>query len=346
MDNGKWIIKTKSLSIFHYPFSIMIFGDYRIETIPDAEFRLDGGAMFGVVPRVIWERVCPPDELNRIRLNTNCLFVETPTEKILIETGIGEKWTEKEIQIYGIFRTKPFAETLFEKTGYQTEDISIVVNTHLHFDHAGGNTIWDLGFGIADCRTESKVILSNVKKISQHQNPKPENQATNPKSQIPNPKSAVPQFPNARYFISKSEYEHAENPHERDRASYLSENWRPLIESGQLELKPDNYEVVEGLQMTRVRGHNDAMQTFRLQRGGETLYGFADLIPTRHHLPLAWIMGYDLFPTETLEAKRRLLPLAVEENWLCFFYHDFEQPLCRLVQKDGKLKAVSVLKNN
>ncbi len=282
-------------SIIHYPFSIMIFGDYLIETIPDAEFRLDGGAMFGVVPRVIWERVCPPDELNRIRLNTNCLFVETPTEKILIETGIGEKWTEKEIQIYGIFRANPFAETLFEKTGYQTEDISIVVNTHLHFDHAGGNTI------------------SGYKGF------------------------AVPQFPNARYFVSKSEYGHAENPHDRDRASYLSENWRPLIESGQLELKPDNYKVVEGLQMTRVRGHNDAMQTFRLQRGGEILFGFADLIPTRHHLPLAWIMGYDLFPTETLEAKRRLLPLAVEENWLCFFYHDFQQPLCHLTQKDGKI---------
>ncbi len=131
-------------SIIHYPFSIMIFGDYLIETIPDAEFRLDGGAMFGVVPRVIWERVCPPDELNRIRLNTNCLFVETPTEKILIETGIGEKWTEKEIQIYGIFRAKPFAETLFEKTGFRAEDISIVVNTHLHFDHAGGNTILEV----------------------------------------------------------------------------------------------------------------------------------------------------------------------------------------------------------
>ena len=289
MDNGN------QFSTIHFPFPTMIFGDYRIETIPDAEFRLDGGAMFGVVPRVIWERVCPPDELNRIRLNTNCLFVETPTEKILIETGIGEKWTEKEIQIYGIFRANPFAETLFEKTGYQTEDISIVVNTHLHFDHAGGNTI------------------SGYKEF------------------------AVPQFSNARYFVSKSEYGHAENPHDRDRASYLSENWRPLIESGQLELKPDNYKVVEGLQMTRVRGHNDAMQTFRLQRGGEILFGFADLIPTRHHLPLAWIMGYDLYPTETLEAKRRLLLLAVEENWLCFFYHNFEQPLFRLIQKDGKI---------
>ena len=120
----------------------MEIGDYRIEIIPDTEFRLDGGAMFGVVPRVLWEKKCPPDELNRITLDMNCLFVETPTEKILVETGIGEKWTEKQTAIYGIFRKKSFAQTLFEKTNYKPEDITIVVNTHLHFDHAGGNTIW------------------------------------------------------------------------------------------------------------------------------------------------------------------------------------------------------------
>jgi len=293
----------------------MLLGDYRIEILPDTEFRLDGGAMFGVVPRVLWERVCPPDEFNRIRLNMNCLFIETASEKILIETGIGEKWTEKQTQMYGIFRAKTFAETLLEKTGFEPKDVSIVVNTHLHFDHAGGNTIWDFRFGISDFKTKTE-------------------------DRIP-----IPQFPNARYFVSRSEYEHAENPSMRDRASYLSENWRPLFKSGQLELKPDDYEVVEGLKMKQMRGHNAAMQTFCLRRGNETLYGFADLIPTRHHLPFPWIMSYDLFPTETLEAKKKLLPLALKENWLCFFYHDFEQPLCRLVQKDGKLKAVSVLEN-
>jgi len=293
----------------------MMFGDYRIEILPDTEFRLDGGAMFGVVPRVLWERVSQPDEFNRIRLNMNCLFIETASEKILIETGIGEKWTAKQAQMYGINRTKTFAETLFEKTGYQPKDVSIVVNTHFHFDHAGGNTIWDFRFGISDFKTKTE-------------------------DRIP-----IPQFPNARYFVSRSEYEHAENPSMRDRASYLSENWQPILESGQLELKPDEYEVVEGLQMKQMRGHNATMQTFCLRRGGFTLYSFADLIPTQHHLSPAWIMGYDLFPTETLEAKRSLLLLAVQENWLCFFYHDFEQPLCRLVQKDGKLKAVSVLEN-
>ncbi len=276
----------------------MIFGDYRIETISDTEFRLDGGAMFGVVPRVVWEKVCPPDEFNRIRLQTNCLFIETPHEKILIETGIGEKWTTGQIQIYGIFRERNFAETLFEKTGYQPSDISIVVNTHLHFDHCGGNTIYGASGEI------------------------------------------VPHFPNARYYVSESEFRHAENPNERDRASYLSENWKALQTGGHLELKPDDYEVVSGLTMRQTRGHNANMQTACLRRGGETLFCFADVIPTRHHLPPAWVMGYDLYPTETLADKKRLLPSAVNENWLCLFYHNFERPLYRLIEKEGKFLAV------
>jgi glyoxylase-like metal-dependent hydrolase (beta-lactamase superfamily II) len=281
----------------------MILGDYRIEIIPDTEFRLDGGAMFGVVPRVVWERVSPPDELNRIRMNMNCLFIETPIEKILIETGIGEKWSEKHIKMYGIFREKSLAQSLFDITGYTPEDITIVVNTHLHFDHAGGNT----RRGDAETQKDCEII---------------------------------PSFPNARYFVSKSEFEQAENPHERHRASYLRENWACLIETGQLELKPDNYEVVEGLTMETVRGHSETMQCVRLNHGGKTLYSFADLIPTRHHLPIAWIMGYDLYPVETLEAKKKLLPQALAENWLCYFYHDIDSPLCRLVEIDGKIKAI------
>ncbi|MDQ3907392.1 MAG: MBL fold metallo-hydrolase, partial [Acidobacteriota bacterium] len=151
--------------------------------------------------------------------------------------------------------------------------------------------------------------------------------------------NAVPTFPNARYFVSCEEFEHAERPHERDRASYLAENWRPLSESGQLELKPPTYEVVPGLTMETVAGHSRTMQCWRLEGGGRTLYGFADLVPTRAHLPLAWIMGYDLYPVETLEAKKRLLPRAAREGWLCLFYHDADAPLCRLVEEEGKLRA-------
>lgn len=301
----------------------MQFGDYRFEIVPDSEFRLDGGAMFGVVPRVLWEKKCPPDDLNRIKLQMNCVFIDTGKEKILIETGIGEKWSEKQTEIYGIFREKPFAETLFERTGCAPKDITIVVNTHLHFDHAGGNTIL----------SEPSALLNRLTDEDLHADYASFHELNNVK--------AVPQFPNARYFVSKSEFNAAENPHERDRASYLSENWLPLQESGQLELKPDNYVVVEGLEMITERGHSQTMQTWKLTRGGETIYGFADLIPTTAHLSLPWIMGYDLYPTETLEFKKKILPQAAREHWICLFYHDFKTPLCRLTEIDGKLSAIT-----
>jgi glyoxylase-like metal-dependent hydrolase (beta-lactamase superfamily II) len=199
--------------------------------------------------------------------------------------------------MYGVWRERTFGESLFERTGCRPEDVTVVVNTHLHFDHAGGNTKLD---------DEGR---------------------------------AVPAFPNARYFVSRAEYEHAEEPHERDRASYLAENWRPLAESGQLELKPADYEVLPGLRLETVTGHSRTMQCVRLTRGGRTLYGFADLVPTRAHVALAWIMGYDLYPVETLEAKRRLLPQAAREGWLCLFYHDPESPFARIVEEDGKFRA-------
>lgn len=278
----------------------MFLGDYRIEIIPDTEFRLDGGAMFGVVPRVLWEKAAPPDQQNRIKMASDCLFIETANEKILIETGMGEKWSEKLASIYGIRREKTFAESLFERTGYKREDISIVVNTHLHFDHCGGNTI----------KNDAGEIVA--------------------------------QFPKARYFVSQNEFAHAENPYERDRASYISDNWEVLKKSGQIELKPSVYEIASGITMTEMRGHNGSMQTVKIERCGEILYSFSDLIPTTHHIPLPWIMGYDLFPLETLENKKRLLPQAVAENWLCWFYHDAETSLCRLTEIDGKLKTTKI----
>ena len=254
--------------------------------------------MFGVVPRNLWSRVCPPDDQNRIRMNMNCLFIETASERILIETGIGEKWSAKHSQMYGITRERSFADSLRTTTGFGPEAITIVINTHLHFDHAGGNTI-----------------------LNEHGSP-------------------VPAFPNARYFFSQAEYEHAEQPSERDRASYLPENWRPAYENGQVELKAADYEVVPGLSMETHAGHNRSMQCWRLERGRKTLFGFADLVPMRAHVQFPWIMGYDLFPVETLEVKERLLPQAASEGWQCLFYHDPDEPLCRLIEEDGKLRAV------
>ncbi len=286
----------------------MEFGEYRVEVVPDTEFRLDGGAMFGVVPRVVWEQVSPPDDKNRVRLNMNCLFIDTGKDRVLIETGIGEKWFANEIERFGIFRDNPFADSLFEKTGCKPEDITIVINTHLHFDHSGGNTI-----------SSEPPASAGGEFVSE---------------------SSIPQFKNARYLVSARELEHAEAPNERDRASYLPENWRPMIETGQLEPMPDDYEPIPGLKLQTVRGHSETMQTWRLDRGGKTMYGFADLIPTRHHVPLPWIMGYDLYPTETLAFKKEMLPLAVEERWFCLFYHDPEHPLCTLLRNGGSIAAV------
>jgi glyoxylase-like metal-dependent hydrolase (beta-lactamase superfamily II) len=278
----------------------MQFGDYRVEIVPDCEFRLDGGAMFGVVPRNLWTKVCLPDEQNRIRMNMNCLFVEAGNERILIDTGIGEKWSEKHKAMYGIDRRRSFEDSLRAIAGIEPEEITIVANTHLHFDHAGGNTKYDSGG------------------------------------------RAVATFPNARYFISRAEYEHAEAPNERDRASYFPENWRPLKESGQLELKEADYEVAPGLRMETYAGHNRSMQCVRLESNGQTLFGFADLVPTRAHVPFAWIMGYDLYPVETLEAKKKLLPQAAREGWKCLFYHDAEQALGRIRERDGKFQSVAL----
>jgi len=278
----------------------MQVGDYRVEIIPDTEFRLDGGAMFGVVPRNLWAQLCPPDEQNRIRMNMNCVFIDAGSEKILIETGIGNKWPAKQTSLYAIERVRPLGETLSMRTGLSPDEITIVINTHLHFDHAGGNT-----------------TLNHAG-------------------------AAVPAFSNARYFVSRAEIEHAESPSERDRASYLPDNWEPLRESGQLEAKDADYEVIPGLKMETHPGHNRSMQCWRLDAGGKTLFGFSDLVPMRAHVPSAWIMGYDLYPVETLEAKKKLLPQAARENWLCLFYHDPDEPLCRIVEEGRKLTAVPI----
>lgn len=254
--------------------------------------------MFGVVPRNLWSRICPPDEQNRIRMNMNSLFIEAGNERILIDTGIGEKWSEKHRAMYGIDRRRSFDESLRAIAGVSSSEITIVINTHLHFDHAGGNS-----------------VLNGAGK-------------------------ALPAFANARYLVSRAEYEHAESPNERDRASYFRDNWQPMKESGQLELQDETFEVVPGLTMETYTGHNRSMQCPRLARNGQTLFGFADLVPMRAHVPYAWVMGYDLYPVETVAAKKQLIPQAARESWMCLFYHDAEQPLGRIVERDGKFIVI------
>lgn len=276
----------------------MLLGDLQIDIVSDGSLRLDGGAMFGVVPRVVWERVSPPDIHNRVEVALNCLLLRRGNEVILIDTGAGSKWDERQRTLYGIEAGR-LPKALAEH-GIQPEDVTIVINTHLHFDHAGGNT----------CIQDGKLL---------------------------------PTFPNARYLVRRAEYEHACNPHERDRASYLSADWEALGE--QLELLDKDCEVVKGVEVFRVPGHNLDTQLVRVREGNQTLVFFADVIPTTAHIPFAWMMGYDLYPVELLEQKKRLIPQAEREGWLCVFEHDPQTAIGRIIHQNGRYKAIKYEEN-
>ncbi len=257
---------------------VIQIGDIRVHILSDGRFALDGGAMFGVVPRAIWEKTDPPDERNRITLGLNVALIEAAGKRILVDTGVGDKWAEKEARLYRIDHDRSLLGEL-RAQGLEPGDIDIVINTHLHFDHAGGNTRMEDG-------------------------------------------RPVPAFPNARYVVQTGEWEDATRPHERNRASYLEENYVPLAERKQLEVVQGAAEVAPGVSVVPVGGHTAYLQMVVVESQEQTLAMPSDLIPTSSHLPLPFIMSYDLFPVGTLEAKRRLLARAVDENWQVLFYHD------------------------
>ena len=282
----------------------MKFGQLEIVVVSDGAFRLDGGAMFGVVPKTLWGRVMPADDRNRITLGLNCLLVRSSGKTVVVETGTGDKLGSKWEDIYGVDHQVTLLDQL-ARQGVEPAEVDFVINTHLHFDHCGWNT--QLGA-----------------------NGRPQ-----------------PTFPRARYVVQKGEYEHACAPTERDRASFLPENFRPLADSNQwwlLDTAPDGgQEILPGVEVVRVPGHTRDMQCVRLRSGdGRTAIFFADLVPTTAHLPYAWIMGYDLYPLTTLEQKKRWIPQALKEEWLCFFAHDAKIPAAYLRERDGRVVAEPV----
>lgn len=277
----------------------MDLGALDLTIVTDGEFRLDGGAMFGVVPRVLWEKPKPPDERNRIRMGTNCLLVRRGDDLLLIDTGIGDKHDPKFVDSYGL---EPGAVRLPEairRAGYELGDVTHVLLSHLHFDHCGWNT-----------REQGGRI--------------------------------VPTFPKARYWLQRGEVEHGRAPNERDRASYFPVNWEPLFEAGVAELFDEEAEPVPGARAVRTPGHNADMCIVLLDGGeGRKAVYWADLVPTAAHAPLPWIMSYDLYPLTTLENKKKWLPRAVAEGWLCVFEHDPDTPVGHVVEeKPGRYKAV------
>ena len=272
----------------------MKLGSIEFHILNDGTFRLDGGAMFGVIPKPMWERVVPCDERNRITLAMNSLLIRAAAQWILVETGAGDKWDDKRRDIYA-FQGAPRLLAQLADRGLEPEQIDIVINTHLHFDHCGWNT----------------RIVNSV---------------------------AVPTFANARYFVHRGELEHARYPTERDRASYMPDNFEPMARSGQWELADgERCEVVPGVEMIVLAGHTRDLMGVRLSSGGQTAIFLSDLVPTTAHLPFPWVMGFDSYPLTTLANKKKWLPEIAREGWLALFCHDGKTPAARLRQQEGKI---------
>ena len=271
----------------------MRIGRFDVRIFSDGIFRLDGGAMFGIVPKVLWEKRKPADERNRVAMDMNCLLVRDADHVVLIETGAGPKLTERQKEIFGIDAPPRLLDELRAR-GVRPEQVTLVVNTHLHFDHSGGNTY----------RDGDRV---------------------------------VPTFPRASYVFQRLEWEDATHPNERTRGSYLSDDYAPLEAAGKLELVDETVEILPGIRLDRVQGHTRGTQTVRVSDGGATLFFTSDFMPDRHHLPLPWIPAFDLFPLDTLAAKKVILRRAVDERWLVAFTHDLPR-FGRLSDADGTLR--------
>jgi glyoxylase-like metal-dependent hydrolase (beta-lactamase superfamily II) len=257
----------------------MQIGDYKLHSIQTGLFKLDGGAMFGVVPKPLWEKTNPADAQNKIEMCTRALLLVSKDKKILIDTGIGYKLSEKLNKIYDVDYSKYTLENSLREKGFSNEDITDVIITHLHFDHAGGNTFLK----------EDQIL---------------------------------PSFPNAIYHVQEKHYAWAMNPTERDKASFFPANYEVLDEMKILNKINGDYEFDKNIKLQSVMGHTPFMQLVKIGDGEKSLLYLADLIPTAGHIPVPYIMGYDLFPLTTLEEKKFYLKEIVNNNSMVFFEHD------------------------
>jgi glyoxylase-like metal-dependent hydrolase (beta-lactamase superfamily II) len=281
----------------------MRLGEFELTPLLDGRFRLDGGAMFGVVPKPLWSRRAPADDRNRIQLAMRPLLVQRGSSPpLLIDAGVGGKMDSKNVEIYAIDRSTNLESTLRD-AGLRASDVRVVLASHLHFDHAGGFTVLD--------------AAGQVK----------------------------PAFPSARYLINAGEWHDATHPHERNRASYFAENFVPLHDAGAVDFTDDDATIADGVRVRRTGGHTRCHQIVYIESQGRTAVFAADLVPTTAHVDAPWIMGYDLYPMETLEFKRAFLRQAIDREHLIFFEHDPDIAAGYIREKDGRKYVEPVVKD-
>lgn len=256
----------------------MKIGKYELKTVVSGYFGLDGGAMFGIIPKPLWEKTNPADDLNRVTLSTRNLLLISDDKKILIDTGMGEKWDEKSQSIYRIDKSKSLSNSLLQYN-IKLDDITDVILTHLHFDHTGGST---------------NLVNGQI----------------------------IPSFPNAKYFVQKTNFEWAINPSDRDKGSYIKENFEPLMTEGVLTLVDGETDFDENISFRIINGHTFGQQMIKISDSTNTLLYCADLLPFVSQIRIPYIMGYDLQPLITVQEKKKYLKLAADENWYLYFGHD------------------------
>ncbi len=282
----------------------MKIGKYTLHIINSGYFALDGGAMFGIIPKPLWQKTNPPDEANRIKLATRNLLLTNGNRKILIDTGMGDKWDEKLKNIYAVVQTNSLEGSLNE-LNLKPEDITDVLLTHLHFDHTGGST---------------KIVP-------------PQRDPTK------GGKKLIPTFPNAKFYVQKKNYEWAIKPSERDKGSYLKDSFQPLMQEGVLNFIDGEEKFDDEIEFVIINGHTFAQQLIKISDSSNTIFYCGDLFPTTSHIPLPYVMGYDLQPLVTVEEKKKILTKAIDENWKIFFEHDPETALATIMKDEKGFKA-------
>ena len=270
----------------------MKIGKYDLYSVETSEFGLDGGAMFGIIPKPVWEKKVSADELNRVNMVTRSLLLVSDEKKILIDTGNGTKWEEKYKQIYDINTDQYNIEKSLGKYGFSSEQITDVICTHMHFDHIGGNT---------------KIKSGEV----------------------------VPTFPNAKYWISEENWKLANHPSQKDAGSFVENDWKVLAENQMIEIIDGREPFIEGIETFVTHGHTPGLLHPIVSDGSNKLFYGADIFPMVAHIPIPWVMAYDVQPVVTMKEKQKLLQKMEREDWILFFEHDPHIQACT-VHKDGK----------